>query len=372
MYIKLVGMLSYFISYRFVFYCSAAMSTILCIFSLRYFWNVESKLLQRQADMSESYIKADYKWKHMKKYNDQDGFSDIKWINSHEYRFPICVSQLKNTSSSRSSLSSLPSSTGSVYDSITEISNLWNDRNTRYEISLVFALMIIGGLLICIEATTVVYFSTYMKDLYDINVMISTLQVATFAFTFLLGTEYIKYLTRQHGQAVMITQFDDQLSDTDQEQPSQHTNRLRYYDFTNKFIIISLASLFAMISLALINTYNFNLNKNGIIIKYWISITVYGIIFATSFHSVEVISVELMPKSIASSVSGAKTMTRISMKGTLCLIIGVLWQFNPQWLWYAQIACQLLSFIILLAIASVELFVRKRHYMINQTNTDTV
>ena len=320
------GILSSVFSYRFVFYGAAVISIILTMLVVKWFWNIESKILEMQMEMTPIYNMIDD--------NPPMDISEVntpKWAVSDHHRFPICLKNgIRNGNHNNGS-----------WDESSDIK--------KYEMGLVVGLMIVAGCLVSTEGMVGVYYVAYMQDFFGINTLISTSQIATFAIGFASGTQYIKYRAR--------------MNDRDNNIRQDEGKRDIYYDFTNEFMLTavtcSVVSIVFSFVIMPLDVWNDNLDRNGLIAKFWVALYIYGFMFACSFHSVEMMSVELIPKSIASSVSGAKSVCRFFMLGTACFFVGILWDYSYNWLWYVQSCVQVGAAFILLIIVASEMFVKE-------------
>ena len=72
------------------------------------------------------------------------------------------------------------------------------------------------------------------------------------------------------------------------------------------------------------------------IILYWIYMFFYGMFHGVIYASIDAILVELVPKEIAGKGFGAKVGTCQFVKAFPPLIVGILWDYDHNWLFYVQ------------------------------------
>ena len=312
------GIISYFYSYRTVFYCSAIISVCLLVYTSIVFSNVEKKILNEQLTMKQVYTSDDIDmYKHKYNYNLRmiDKMEDkFKWIISNDYRFPVCLETNKV-----GSLSAI----------------------RRYKGVILILFIIYGALITSIDITIVSFYTTYMKARFDSNIMISTGELSIYTLAYLIGNQVARELAKMM-QLKKIANVDYDIR----------------YDFSNAIILVCFICLLIMLICSGImlplDIFDFGNDSVAMIIEYWIVIFIYGICVGMGYLSIELVCVQLIPHDVAGKITAIQIVTRMTMGGGMCLIIGMLFDTSVNYLWYTQTLCQVIALCILILVASLE------------------
>ena len=320
------GIISYFYSYRTVFYCSAIISVCLFLYSLAVFYNVEESLINDQLTMKQSYIDNDI---NMYRYT-EDTVDEMeekhKWIISKDYRFPVC----KESQESQESHQKVEGGIRSLLDL------------NKYRSLLLILFAIHGALISSGDFTIIAFYASYMQDRFNCNIIISTSQLSSYVLAYIIGNQTAKTLIKFIQSKKLV---DD------------NNNNTRY-DFDNLAIEICLFCLLIMLVCSSIllplDIFSFGNDSIEIIIEYWIVMFIYGIVVGIGYLTIELICVRLIPNDVAGKITAIQIVTRMTIGGTMCLVVGILFDTSINYLWYTQAACQLIAMFILIIVASFE------------------
>ena len=74
----------------------------------------------------------------------------------------------------------------------------------------------------------------------------------------------------------------------------------------------------------------------------------------------EVIMLEVQPKDMAGRISGLKGFIREMTCAFGILVVGLLWDIDYQWFWYAQASAFTIGLLLMLSVVVCETFVNHR------------
>ena len=317
------GIICYFYDYRTVFYCSATISIFLFVYTIIFFFNVEKALLNEQLAMKEHYDKvANWINTHNNKIEDK-----YKWIISRDYRFPVCLENEK---------------VGSLFEMGT------------YRAVLLSLFSMHGVLIGSIDFIIIPFYVWYIKHRFDnnINIIISTAQLSSYAVAYIIGSQTSKKLAKFMQSQKIVNETTNNYNNK-----KNNIGRMRY-NFENLIVVMCLFCLVIMLICSLImlplDIFNFGNDSIEIIIQYWITIFIYGIVVGMGYLNIELVCVELIPNDVAGKITGIQMVIRRIIGGTLCLIVGILFDLSINYFWYIQAACQIVSLFIIVLVASLE------------------
>ena len=362
------GVIAYLISYRATFYVTFIISIILFCFVVLFVFNKEHTLIEQQLAMMNYYQSADNRINinissnHINDsgdntnvdYNCQISLSTVKmhkrennkfnWLISDDFRFPRCLIELgKQQTTDRSS-------------DATDLDNI-GLRLSRYLAFIIGCFAITSAIINATESVVTVYFATYMIEIYNIHTAWSTSGIAVWSISLILSMQLGKRMIQND-----VNRFANN--------GNYNNNKL---GLSNKYIRIEFVTLtgltliyftiFPLIKQFSIDLYggddindgSLTLSQTAVIMTmYWSAFIASGVFFGISYVISEFITVEIMPKDVASTISGIKGMIRQFSKGVFCLIVGLLWNFNYDWMWYiAGIQCGTALLIVIL-VACIE------------------
>ena len=295
--------------------------------------------------------------------------SKFNWIVSNDFRFPNCLIEMQQEKLAHQlqQQQNIPALKPISDTSTTQMKNIVEVPVSKYSIFLIGCFTITSGLLIAMEAVIQVYFAAYMYDVYNINTAWSTSGCAVFSISLMIGMQIIKKKIRNDARSknIYTNDHDDNSDNYNNSNSNPNGNK---YGLSNKYvkiiilnsIILSVINLGVFPLIELIasdmygsaNVYSGNLANTQIaviMIMYWFVFIVNGICFGMAYITSEAITVDLMPKHLASIISGIKGMTRMCSKGFFCLVVGLLWNTSHDYIWYVQgIQCSTALIMIVL------------------------
>ena len=362
------GIIAYFIGYRAVFYISSGMGAVLLIYLTFYIiilGNSQTKLTHMQMDLSNKLFKLEKIEENNNNNNEtqslraQNSDSDKSQIYfdflGHDHIMPLLLTDfnkkkdqcLENSKNSKNSSANNKKSGKNSKDS---------GRFAR--MSALITIMAMQGFILSAETGLTTYYTTYIEDEFDSNVIISTCQVGVFAIFLVVGTRlvsrYIRFMQRKRDETLSLSQ--QNILQQDSSQPIQYIHfgfgnitllkihASNKYDFNNYLIInVIIGSIVSCIINGVLFTHT---NKSVFIETAWVYMAFYGCIVGYIYATCEAILIELMPKHIAGKGFGIKFAILYAFKGITPLIIGVIWSFNKKWIFYVQTCC--FAFVLVL------------------------
>ena len=342
------GIIAYFIGYRAVFYITSGMGAVLLIYLTLYIvilGNSQTKLTNMQIDLSNKLLKLDKIGEKNSNNNTQSLNSNVhqKYFDylGRDHIMPILQNDFNNKKDhSAESRKNKERNTKSSKES-----------NRPYRMLALITIMAMQGFILSAETGLTTYYTTYIEDEFDSNVIVSTCQVGVFAIFLVVGTRlvsrYIRFMQRKRDETLSLSQ--QNILQQDSSQPIQYIHfgfgnitllkihASNKYDFNNYLIInVIIGSIVSGIINGLLFTHT---NKSVFIDTAWIYMALYGCIVGYIYATCEAILIELMPKNIAGKGFGMKFAILYAFKGITPLIIGIIWSSNKQWIFYVQTCC---------------------------------
>ena len=292
------GILAYYISYRAVFYCAFIMATLLTIHVFIFVANTQSKLKNIQIDL-------------VNKFNINNIDKKCLDMLGSDHILPICKEKFKFEFSDDNEGSNI-----NPNKSMVDTEKL----GKKYPWFLIGLFMIMEGLTLGTDTAIPVWYTVYIKEKFNSNVIVSTAQISLSCLFFVIGAILMMSLIKGRQKK----------RDVDLKQQKQRSK----YNFTNYFVLIIICCVIFEVFMCFFvfpNTSSYLFTY-----LYWIYLPVYVFVCAIAYSSEEAILVELIPKKVAGKGFGTKVAMTITLKAIPTLIIGCLWSNSIEWLWYTQ------------------------------------
>ena len=392
------GVIADYFSLQSVFYVSWIMSMVLLVVSFS-IYNKEKTIQKKQLTMIDYYNMANNSKTHLNDYenienegnkdnidnNDksidnipnniialsaimknENVNDDLKWIYSDKFRFPICLLSMQPEPDGTMNHGDDRGDDNNVYSKYSlmdELSKLSNDN-----IFILCSLTFVTIVLIAFETIMQIYFITYMHDTFDLNIFVSSCMLATYLISLSVSMHFIKKLISNTSNMNYNSNINNN-NHGNVNTAIEESNQRQSYSFGNIFVTIILLCLISMIVFSsfvfpYISTFKHNIDPTTLCAIYWPSIILYSICFGASYASLNIILVDVMPRSIASIIAGIQGFARMMSKSIFVLIVGLLWDYTPNYLWYMHACQQSISLIIMLIIAIMESYCKKAPHQI--------
>ena len=348
------GIIAYYYSYRLVFYISAFLALILFFLTIAVFFNVESKLIEKELEMKEYYDIVD-----SGNYNSsliidkQDCINgvniNIEWIKDRKYRFPICLTRRRRR---RTTTDNEDDDNNYSDDDKSWLAFCANCQRYR-ECNNVVLFIIIFSILCQNFSSTfhtilTVYYVKYMHDRFNESVLITCLQIVAFAVSSVVGAQILKaYHKKSRSRTPRAScvssassSSSSQIQQVDSNCNSNNSNNSNNVSTIDNMIIVSIllcCGIYGIITGCILpaNIFAFK-NKNSLIDMFWICIVICGTCFGMNLVSYQMISIQFIPSKYSGKILGIKMITGAISKSAFLLIVGLLWNNSYQWLFYVQ------------------------------------
>ena len=286
------GLITYYATYSWCFFVSCICSTIaFIVFMIQNIHKIERRIEYKQIQFSIN--------------------TEIEGM-----RFPICIENYTEIEDDEHQIDGI---------NINNANNgIWQSISV-FNWFLLFCILIASASMFAIEAILAVWYTVFCADLYPENddiIIISTLQIACYCLSFIVGVRIVPKLLK-----VFKNEKD--------------------FKFEYGVLLISQSIMIIMFG---IGWNNVSLNV------YWIFHIIGGFIMGIVNMIHESILLSLQPNRFAGTISGMKQFGRYMMKGIGCLIVGMLWKIDIFYWAYIQsvlyfigIICTLLMIIGTLA-----------------------
>ena len=179
-----LGVISYFSSYRAVY---IAVSIVYCLFMIYIFLfvnNKQKKIQEQQLTCQNFYASNDSLQTNTKETESNDSNSSISdsilWLKSQDYQFPICIIQSDNygVASDETDDSTVDQAKLSFAD-FSKVSG--------YEWFLLIDGVMQYSLIMANELIFITWYTVYMEDYYNANIIVSTSQLAIVCIFLIAG-----------------------------------------------------------------------------------------------------------------------------------------------------------------------------------------
>lgn len=301
------GILAYVIDYRAVFYTSAIISIILSIVSIVFIAGTQDKQDKKQDALTQvavSYLDDNNP-------NDNDNTQNVekntnidKLIFSDEYKFPLVALKLD-------------------YHHDKDISmhdNVNQDNWYKFNLILTFVIIFSISLMMMSETALCMWYIKYMNDKYNATVLFSACNLSIFVLALVLAMLLIEKICQKQ------------------------------YEYEKLYLLMSTIIcqfITILFTFYIIPNNSFNFEY---VYSFWFYLAVLGFCYGFPLMCMVLIMLEVMPKDIAGKISGLEMFVQYSIKGIGALLVGYLWQYSHEWIWYT-IGCQTcISLILAIAI----------------------
>ena len=326
----LAGIISYYTNedYRAVFFASALIASILCIYSLFIVANRQKYIENEQLIMIQNYY---HKFNPIgdditvdNTYTDENK----KWLESEHYRFPLAkiMGYISNEHNYSTDSLELDEQQTNVY-STAEITN-------------VLLLTIMGGLIRGSEAGFAAYYISYLKSDSSPIVDSSTIiingegQIATTGIFVVIGSLLVKKLLKKYKFSLI--------------------------DITkNMYIKCAFFSLIQGICVPCLLALSNNFSILSQINFDWIGTPFVGFCFGCSYLCVNIVLIQILPKRASGTIAGVRVTIYNFFQAVAVLCIGILMQWYIQWFWFIQAINYFFSVILLFVFVFVNTIIFK-------------
>ena len=270
--------------------------------------------------------------------------TELKWIVSKDYRFPLCMSDDLFVSSIKKNNDVDMSSNSSI---------------SRFQWFLTMNLSIQTAFSFGIESMFVRWYIAYMSEKYGSNIIISAGQLSVLCLFYVSGMQVMKFVANNmqkrklRSSIAMNTNIDDNDGNTMQSQSSMQMSNI--YDFKNIFVSIALVCYVILIIFACVIC-PFNLldpiENDSYVAAFWFYVALNGWLFGMLMMCQEMILLEVQPKHISGRVNGLKGAMRQFSRGFWAFMVGVMWDYNVDWFFYMQAVNYASAFVLMLSVVA--------------------
>ena len=252
-----------------------------------------------------------------------------KWLILNDYRFPLCMQH-----------------------DIEKLSKTELLHVSKRDGLIIIAMVLQNSLFLGVEAAVTAWYTVYLEDKYDSTIVISTAQLTVCTLFLILGMQAMTII----GEKLKAKQFAIGNSARGDHDESMLHVRMKY-NLKNFFVMSLIVSYAVLILLtSVVIPYNiFDPNDNSSYIgTFWVYVILMGFFWGFAAMGQEIILLEIQPKHMTGRVAGIKELIRFTLRGSITLIIGLLWNLSYEWFWYVQGVCYVSSFILLLGVMIAE------------------
>eukprot|EP01084_Bolivina_argentea_P261815 442599_1 len=236
---------------------------------------------------------------------------EYRWQSSNKYRFPICLISMNNDNN----------------DNNVNSNNIKTDVDSidwyKWWVLTVFGIQygIVGG----IQLVILYWYALYMRDRYNVSIVISTLQIGCEYFFLIIGIGLINQI--QSKNIITFTK----------------TNNIILFIMFLSYVICIFLLLYCF------PTSNNNNNNNVATINYWFYNALYGLFCGILLFIQQIIIINNQSIHQIGRTAGMQEIFKEAMRSMIVLVIGLLWNVNIQWMWYTQAIAFGLALILLVA-----------------------
>ena len=332
------ALIGYYISYQMTFCLVSILSFLCLIYCLFIIFNKQNDLELMQLSMIDTH------YKHYNLSNDNINninnneelkldSKNIQWLYDKEFRFPLCLLKQEKEEFEEEKKNELILGYHDDDD---------DDNKQRFfeKWLVVIIITITHGLVFANGTQFAVWYTVYMYDKYNYNIVLSTCQFLIQGLFVGIGMQFIQYF--KDKSIVNVSN----INNINDKKYNFGNLWVKCCIIPNFFMIILLAVLFP--NNLLLNVFDFNgyYIYNGL---YWLYHCILGICFGMSIMSQEFIILETQPKDGKGTTAGWRTMTIETSISIGYFVIGFLWDYSYNWLFYYQaIIVTITSFIVIL------------------------
>ena len=275
---------------------------------------------------------------------------EIKFIVSDDYKFNYLLDKKKKELENNQDLKTTSFVTR-MFAGFTEYS--------RYRIFLYTMISILSATKLAGEIGMVTWFVYYVKQKYNASVLFGTCILAYCSFVMIIVSIFFSKLRNKMQLRKDVIDINDNSSNTNYNLEI----RKKYwfhsqikYDFKHYcvFTIIIACIIRIIVCIFVIPT---NLYLDNIIsykYTYWIWFFIFESCLSVSMLSCNIMLIPLNPHSVTGQFVGLKSFLQSLIIATGTLIVGLLWDYGYNWLWYCNAIYCTITLILIVIIALFE------------------
>ena len=332
------GVIVYYSDYRMAYWAATGLAFIGLILCLYMFVQLDqSSLEQRQLSLTRIYQEYEINTERAenintkKQYGDTD--TDMRWLVSKDFRFPVVLSHHQSIAINGDNVHADDGNASENNGDDVNINiNDGNDHDVEsrfsiyqwfciYLVSIQFGL--VNGNVILIS----IYYTVFMKDKYDCNIIISTAQVSTAFIFFAVGMKIIQLIDKKHSD------------ETNHHNVNGTGSNIRKYDLNNYIIIVSTVVYFICIvittaiiycsgQLGIDENYNYS---------YFIIVIIYGTLLGMLYMMQNILIILIQPRLRSGTTVAVRSTIQYLVTALSLTAVGILYvHVSREWLFYWQ------------------------------------